>query len=109
MPAIFLLLIKSNLRVLQCSWAILDFVSIAGYTFYTKETLRYFSHALMQINKTKNVFKDIYCSDVQIQDNELGHFNFPKWYVMTHYPESIRLFRSIVRYTTRIREAWHIT
>lgn len=66
MLTIFLLLINNNLGALQCFWAILDFVAIVGYTSHTEETLQYISHGLMQINKTKDVFKNICYSDNQI-------------------------------------------
>lgn len=59
MPVIFPLLIKSNPGSFQCSWAILDFIAMMDYTFYTKEILQYMSHALMQIDKIKGVFRDI--------------------------------------------------
>ena len=66
MSAIFLLLIKNNPGILQYSQAILDFVTMVGYTSHIKEILQYISHALMQINKTKEAFRDIYCNDAQI-------------------------------------------
>lgn len=78
MLAIFLILIKSNPATLQYSQTILDFVTMAGYTSHKKVMLRYISHALMHIDKTKDIFKDICCNDTQIQDNELRHFNFLK-------------------------------
>lgn len=109
MPAISPLLIKSNPGALKCSRAILDFTTMAGYTYHTEEMLRYMSHALMRIDKTKDVFRDICRNDAQIRENEPGHFNFPKWHAITHYPESIHLFGSAVGFIAGIGEVWYIT
>lgn len=59
----------------------------------------------MQIDKIKDLFRDIYCRDIQIQDNAPVHFNFPKWYKIIYYPKFIHFFESTVKYTTRIRKA----
>ena len=38
-----------------------------------------------------------------------GHFNFPKWHVMSHYPDLIKLYGSATGFTTGIEKAMHIT
>lgn len=63
MPAILPLFTKRKPGAIQYSWAILDFVTIAGYMSHIKEILQYMSHVLMRIDKTKQVFKDIYCNN----------------------------------------------
>ena len=44
-----------------------------------------------------------------IRAGKAGHFNFPKWHVMSYYPDWIKLYRSAIGFTTGIGEAIHIT
>ncbi len=60
---------------------------MAKYKSHTDETLRYIGHALYRINQTKKAFKDARQIDAMIRGGKIGYFNFPKWHVMSHYPE----------------------
>ena len=42
-------------------------------------------HALYQINQTKGLFRDVEQIDVMIWAGKAGHFNFPKWHVISYY------------------------
>ena len=82
---------------------------MAEYKSHSNQTLRYMQHALYQINQTKGTFKDARQTDAMIRAVKAGHFNFPKWHVMSHYPDWIKLYRSATGFTTGIEEAIHIT
>ena len=53
---ITLLLLRSRLDALAYVRVVVDFVTIAQYSTYNKETVRYIKHALLIINITKGVF-----------------------------------------------------
>ena len=55
---IILLLLYSRLDVLVYIRVVTDFVIIAQYSTYNKETVRYIKHALSIINITKGVFHE---------------------------------------------------
>ncbi len=66
-------------------------------------------HALYQINQTKRAFRNACQTDAMIRGGKNGHFNFPKWYVISHYPEWIKRYGSATGFTTNIEETMHIT
>ena len=103
------LLIKDDPAVLQCVRAVIDFVHMAQYKSHSNQTLRYMQHALYRINQTKGAFRDARRIDAMIRAGKAGHFNFPKWHVMSHYPDWIKLHGSATGFTTSIGEAIHIT
>ena len=70
--------------------------------------LRYMEHALYQINQTKRAFKDVRQTDTMIWAGKSSYFNFPKWHIMSHYPEWIKYYGSATGFTTSIGEAMHI-
>ncbi len=86
-PVVTPLLIKDDPGVLQCIQAIIDYVHMVQYKSHTDKTLCYMGHAFYRINQTKKVFKDACQTDAMIRGGKNGHFNFPKWHIMSHYPE----------------------
>ncbi|KAN0072718.1 hypothetical protein V8E54_008832 [Elaphomyces granulatus] len=60
------------------------------YRLHDGETLRYMELALYQINQLKWVFSRYRTN--QKDERNAGHFNFPKFHSIAHYPEFIRLF-----------------
>ncbi len=82
---------------------------MAQYKSHTDETLRYMGYALYRINQTKRAFRNAWRTDTRIRGGKNGHFNFPKWYVMSHYPEWIKRYGSATGFTIGIVKAMHIT
>jgi len=80
------LLLRSRPDVLAYARAVADFVTMAQYSTYNKETVRYMKHALLIINMTKGVFHEQRVKDAQGD----AHFNYPKFYVISYYPDFIR-------------------
>ena len=66
-------------------------------------------HALYQINQTKAAFKDVPRTDTMIQEGKSGYFDFPKWHIMSHYPEWNKHYGNATGFITGIGEAMHIT
>ena len=81
---------ESAQPILLYARAILDFLTLAQYRSHDEETLRYMELALYQINQLKWVFSR-YRTNLKDEKNA-GHFNFPKFHSIVHYPEFIRLF-----------------
>jgi hypothetical protein len=89
---------------IHCARAIVDFILIAQYKTHNDETLRYLDHALYRIDKTKVVFKALRPVDKATGE---GHFNFPKFHIMTHYTSCIRDFGAADNFDTEHSEAGH--
>ncbi len=103
-----LLLIKNDPAVFQCVRVIIDFVHMAPYKSHTNETLRYMEHVPYPINQTKGAFRDARRTNTMIRAGKSGYFNFPKWHVISHYPEWIKNYGSATCFITVIGEAIHI-
>ncbi len=108
-PVVAPLPIKDDPAVLQFVRAVIDVVHVAQYKSHSNQTRRYMQHALYQINQTKGAFRDARQTDAMIRAGKAGHFNFPKWHFMSHYPDWIKLYGSATGFTTGIGEAMHIT
>jgi Plavaka transposase len=78
--------------------AVIDFWILAQYRSHDDNTLKYMEHAISQMDKLKWAFRK-YRHD--------GHFNFPKFHVITHYPEFIRMYRTTEGVDTSNTEAAH--
>lgn len=65
-------------------------------------------HVFYQINQIKKVFKDICQTNIMIWASKLDHFNFPKWYVISHYLKQIKYYKSGTSFTINIEEVIHI-
>ncbi len=81
---------------------------MAQYKSYTDKTLYYIGHALYQINQTQRVFRNACRKDAIIRKGKNRHCNFPKWHVMSHYPEWIKCNENATGFTTGIEEVMHI-
>ena len=66
-------------------------------------------HTFYRINQTKGAFRDARQTDTMIRAGKLGHFNFSKWHVISHYLKWIKYYRSATGFTTVIGEAIYIT
>ncbi len=66
-------------------------------------------YALHPINQTKGAFRDARRTDTMIREGKSGHFNFPKWHIMSDYPEWIKHYGSVTGFTIGIGEPMHIT
>ena len=63
--------------------AVVDFSILAIYKSYNNNTLRFITLALFRINQYKEAFRP-YCA-LKDSAKEDGHFNFLKFYAITHY------------------------
>jgi hypothetical protein len=84
--------------------AVMDFVTLAEYRSHDEETLGYMEHALNRINKMKEEFRDLRPKDRVTQE---GHFNFPKFHVLTHYVSFIRKYGSLDGFDSAYPETGH--
>ncbi len=82
---------------------------MAQYKPYTDQTPRYMRHALFRINQTKRTFRDARQTGAMIREGKNGYFKFPKWHIMSHYPEWIKRYRNAMGFSTGIREVMYIT
>ena len=89
---------------MHCARAVMDFVMLAMYSSHDEHTLSYMNAALNRLNKLKKVF-----AKSRPINNESGehHFNMPKFHVMTHYENFIRLYGSAQGFDTCYGEAAH--
>ena len=89
---------------MYCAQAIVDFILLAQYKTHDDETFEYLDHALYRIDRTKAVFKQ-FCPVDKATDE--GHFNFPKFYAMTHYASGIWKYGAADNFDTEHSEAGH--
>jgi hypothetical protein len=89
-PIITLLLVKHFSKAIYYTRAVIDFIIIVSYKTHSESTLQYLEYALYYINKTKEAFRAVYYRE----GKDKGHFNFPKFYIMSHYTNFIRHFGS---------------
>ena len=81
-PILTPLLIVKELVVIYCAQVFVDFILIAQYKTYNNETLYYIEQVLYRIDKMKVVFKALHLLN---KSTNKGHFNFLKFYIITHY------------------------
>ena len=70
--------------------AVIDFWTLAQYSSHDDSTLEYMEHALYQMDMLKSAFRKYRINNRD--KDESGHFNFPKFHAITHYPEFIPMF-----------------
>lgn len=80
------LLAKAALIAIFFARAVMDFVLMAQYKTHDEDTLRYLKHVLYYINCLKRVF----CFVRSMKNGVESHFNFSKFYVISHYKDFIR-------------------
>ena len=85
--------------------AVIDFWTLAQYSSHDDNTLAYMEHALYQMDTLKPAFRK-YRINSRDKD-EAGHFNFPKFHAITHYPEFIRMYGTTDGVDTSQMEAAH--
>jgi Plavaka transposase len=96
---------ESAQPILLYARAVLDFLTMAQYRSHDQETLEYMRLALYQMDKLKWVFS---CYRTNLKDSkEAGHFNFPKFHSVVHYPDFIRLYGTADGVDTSHSEAAH--
>jgi hypothetical protein len=103
-PVIAPLLTTKEPGAMHCARAIVDFILLAQYKTHDDETLRYLEQALYRIDKTKVAFQKLRPID---KITEEGHFNFPKFHIMTHYTTCIREYGAADNFDTEHSEAGH--
>ena len=86
------LLIRSDKAMIVYARAAIDFWTLAQYSSHDDNTLKYMEHALYQMDmlNCKSAFRNYRINNRD--KDESGHFNFPKFHAITHYPEFIRMF-----------------
>jgi len=80
---------------------VIDFVILAQYHSHDEETLWYLEHALFQLNKLKNVFRQLWSEH---SDTDVDHFNISKLHAMTHYASWIWRYDSADNFNTKHSE-----
>ena len=103
-PVLAPLLSVKEPAAMHCARAFVDFILMAQYKTHDDETLRYMEQALYRIDKMKVAFRALRPLD---KSTDEGHFNFPKFHVMTHYTSFIRDFGAADNYDTEHSEAGH--
>ena len=104
LPVIAPLLTRHSPIAVHCARAMVDFVLLAQFRGHDEDTLGYLKHAMCRVNKLKFVFAAYRPTG---GDSDVGHFNFPKWHMMSHYPEFIREYGAIDNFSTEHSEAAH--
>jgi hypothetical protein len=99
------LLNASDKAMIMYARAAIDFWTLAQYSSHDDNTLKYMEHALYQMDMLKSAFRN-YRINSRDKD-ESGHFNFPKFHAITHYPEFIRMFGTTDGVDTSQMEAAH--
>ncbi len=102
-PVIAPLLVKCFSEAMHCTRAVINFIMIASYKTHSELTLQYLEHALYCIDKTKEAFRAVHCRE----GKDKGHFNFPKFHIMSHYANFIRRFSSTDSVNTSHSKAGH--
>ena len=77
---------------------------LAQYVSYDNETLWYIEHALYRLEKTKIAFKYHWPIDLKLCQPT---FNYPKFYLVTHFAQYIRDYGSAVNYDIAYSKAAH--
>ncbi len=70
---------------------IVNFILLAKYKLYNKDTIKYLKAILYWIDKTKEAFL-LYWPN----NKNLPNFNIPKLYAISHYLEIIYIFNALM-------------
>ncbi|THU77482.1 hypothetical protein K435DRAFT_832430 [Dendrothele bispora CBS 962.96] len=89
----------SNVRLLRCLRALLDFLFLSQYPVHSTSTLSLMTSALDRFHANKQIFVDL-----GIRSN----FHIPKIHFMNHYIETIKLFGTLDNFNTEYTERLHI-
>ena len=86
-------------RIIRAICALLDFIYLAQFPSHSTNTLAHLQESLSRFHNNKAVFIDLELNKAM---------NFPKLHSMTHYQQSITLFRTVDNYNTEQTEQLHI-
>ena len=89
----------SNIRLLRCLRAILDFLYYSQYPIHTDTTLDLMQDALDRFHINKDIFIDL---------GIRNHFNIPKFHFASHYIDLVTLFGTTDNFNTQYTERLHI-
>jgi hypothetical protein len=95
---------KDHKGAMQFVRAVLDFVTLAEYRAHDIDTLSYLDQALGRMNELKEFFRDLRPKDGKTKE---GHFNFPKFHVLTHYVHYIRRYGCLDGFDSATPETGH--
>jgi acetolactate synthase small subunit len=73
----------------------------AEYRSHNDETLQYMQFCIHRINQLKEVFRVVRLINKNTGENQ---FNFPKFHILMHYPEFIKLYNCADGTDTEISE-----
>ena len=99
-----LLLIQDAPKTIYYACAILDFIMLAQYLSHNNKTLFYMEYALYKLDKAKIAFKNHCTIDAKLFR---PIFNYPNFYVMTHYIKYIQDYESAINYDIAYSKAAH--
>ncbi|KAF9037189.1 hypothetical protein BJ165DRAFT_1353838 [Panaeolus papilionaceus] len=89
----------SNVRLVKCVRALLDFIYLARFPIHTTDTLNQLDQALDSFHKNKAIFIDL-----GVREN----FNIPKVHFMCHYRDFIEYLGAPDNFNTEYSERLHI-
>ena len=98
------LFIKTKFNVMKCVWAFLNFIMLTFYKSQNENILKYMTKALRRVNKLKTEFIDF---RLVFKKTEKNHFNFFKFYIMSHYIKFIRLYDNVDQFDISHMKATH--
>ena len=84
-------------------YIIVDFALLAEYKLYNKDIIKYLKAALYWMDKTKETLL-LY----QLNNKTLPNFNIPKLYTISHYPEMICVFGTLIKTIIKYGERAYI-
>jgi len=96
-PVFAPLLSKKFPDLLYVGRAIINFMILARYRSYNKETLRYITEVIYRMDLLKEVFRKYRPVN---RDTDKGHLNFTKWYAISYYINTIIAYGLLDRYST---------
>ncbi len=98
------LMIEKWSYIIDFTRILIDFILITQYRSHDESTLKYLNHVLIRINIFKKIFRWSHSIE---QNNKKSHFNFFKFYVISHYSNFIRKFEASNEYDTSHDEIRH--
>ncbi|THU97914.1 hypothetical protein K435DRAFT_886886 [Dendrothele bispora CBS 962.96] len=89
----------SNVRIIRCVRALVDFLYISQLPLHTDQTLQLLDSALARFHNNKQIFVEL-----GIREN----FQFPKLHFLNHYVQKIKNFGTTDNFNTEHTERLHI-
>jgi hypothetical protein len=101
---IIFLMIEKWFHAMNFTRVLIDFILIAQYKSHDDSTLNYLDHALFRFNAYKKIFRHSRFKEHEIEEN---HFNFFKFYAITHYVDFIKRYKVANEYDISHDETRH--